>query len=200
MSHARDLGIAARLAEFSRRLAATACSDAAGTAMSLEAALATAATALAATMDGNGSIYLAGNGGSAAIVGHAHADLVNAAGLRAFVLHDSPLLTCMANDRGYPAAFAEILRRLRPGAADVLIAVGSSGRSPNLLAACDVARAGGARVLGFSGFDADNPLRRRGDINFWVDAADYGLVECAHQFLLHNLTDRLAARATPDQP
>lgn len=191
----RDLALAARLADFSRCLTATVCTDGDGGTQPLEQGLARASAAIAATAEGKGSVYLAGNGGSAAIVGHVHADLVNAAGLRAFVLHDSPLLTCMANDRGYAAAFAEILRRLRPAAGDVLIAVGSSGRSPNLLAAIDVARAGGASVLSFSGFAADNPLRRRGDLNFWIDAADYGLVECAHQFLLHNLTDRLAARA-----
>lgn len=188
----RNLGLSARLAHFARLVAETVCTDSNDTPLPLEAGLQDTVRLLAATHGSDGTIYLLGNGGSAAIVSHVQTDLVNAAGLRAFTLHESSLLTCMANDRSYPAAFSEILKRLRPKATDFLLIVSSSGRSQNLVNAADTFLNHGGRVITLTGFANDNPLRRLGQINLWIDSDDYGLVECAHQFLLHNLTDRLA--------
>lgn len=186
-----ELALTARLSRFAGLLEATECSCADGAAMPLESALEAIGDALAATR-GRGSVFLAANGGSAAIVSHVQTDLVNTAGLRAFTLHEPSLMTCMSNDHGYDQAFARILQQMRPTATDVLIAVSSSGRSPNLLAAADAFLAGGGTLVTLTGFAPDNPLRRMGRLNLWLDACDYGLVECGHQFLLHNLTDRLA--------
>ena len=46
-------------------------------------------------------------------------------------------------------------------------------------------------VVTFSGFSENNRLRLLGDSNFWCDSSDYGIVEISHQFLLHNLSDRI---------
>lgn len=138
----------------------------------------------------DGSVYLIGNGGSAAIVAHMQNDLVNKARLRAHVLHESSLLTCMSNDYGYDKAYAEILDRvLRPG--DLLIAVSSSGRSRNMLNAVEIAQARGAKVLTLTGFSAENPLRASGHFNIWLPSSDYGEVEVGHQLVLHYLADAL---------
>jgi D-sedoheptulose 7-phosphate isomerase len=136
-------------------------------------------------------VYLIGNGGSAAIVAHVRNDLVSKACMRAHVLHESSLLTCMSNDHGYERAYAEMLERfLRPG--DILIAVSSSGRSENILQAVDVAHARGASTITLSGFSPQNPLRAKGSINFWLPSNDYGEIEVGHQLILHYLSDILA--------
>jgi D-sedoheptulose 7-phosphate isomerase len=54
-----------------------------------------------------------------------------------------------------------------------------------------MARQKGAKVLTFTGFSSDNPLRQLGDLNLWLDCHDYGIVEVGHQLLLHYLSDRL---------
>ena len=138
-----------------------------------------------------GKVLLAGNGGSAAIVAHVHNDLAKMVGVRALALQDIPLLTALTNDLGYEHGYEQQVKRwVEPG--DLLIAVSSSGRSPNILAAVAAAREGGAEVVTYSGFTADNPLSRLGDINFYVEAASYGVVEMAHAVLLHHLTDSAA--------
>ena len=137
------------------------------------------------------SVYVIGNGGSAAIASHLVNDLVKVGHVRAFTLHDSSLLTCLANDYGYENAYAQALSQMAlPG--DVLIAISSSGRSMNIRNAAAQLWGKGGTVITLSGFDAANPLRALGDLNVWVDSADYGLVEVGHQFILHHLSDGLA--------
>ncbi len=141
--------------------------------------------------DDRGSVYVIGNGGSAAIASHVANDLINVVKLRATTLHDSSLLSCMANDYGYENAFSRVLGQMaNPG--DVLIAISSSGRSMNIRnAAAQMVDIGGT-VITLSGFAPDNPLRSLGDVNVWLDSSDYGLVEVGHQFVLHNISDRFA--------
>lgn len=135
---------------------------------------------------------LAGNGGSAAIVAHMQVDLCNSVGMRAMVFHDPSCLTCYANDHGYEQAFAIPAGNwAEPGG--LMVAVSSSGASPNILAAVEAARQGGMTVLTMSGFSPDNPLRRLGDLNFHVASQSYGLVETAHSCLAHYITDAAAA-------
>ena len=76
---------------------------------------------------------------------------------------------------------------------DLLVAISSSGRSENILNACRVAEEKRGRVITLSGFSSKNPLRGMGDLNFWIDAKDYGLVETAHFFLLHTIIDSLSS-------
>jgi D-sedoheptulose 7-phosphate isomerase len=136
-------------------------------------------------------VYLVGNGGSAALVAHVQNDLVNKARMRAHVLHESSLLTCMSNDYGYDRAYAEVLERF-VAPRDVLIAVSSSGRSSNILKAVDIAQDRGAQSITLSGFSPENPLRAKGRVNIWLPSADYGEVEVGHQLVLHYLSDALA--------
>lgn len=138
------------------------------------------------------SVYVIGNGGSAAVASHTVNDFLNVAKLCAFTLHDSSLLTCMANDYGYENAFARILAQVgKPH--DVLIAISSSGNSKNIRNAAAQATVSGMFVITLTGFASDNPLRALGDVNFWLDSRNYGQVEIGHQFLLHNMADRFGA-------
>lgn len=137
------------------------------------------------------TIYLVGNGGSAAVASHAVTDFVNVARLRAFVLHESALITCMANDFGYDQAFKRIINTVFCKN-DLLIAISSSGKSANICNAAKMAKSLGGTVVTLTGFNEENPLRKLGDINFWLNSTDYGFVEIGHLFLLHNIADRSA--------
>jgi D-sedoheptulose 7-phosphate isomerase len=67
----------------------------------------------------------------------------------------------------------------------MLVAISSSGRSPNILAAVDAAEELGLTVVTLSAKDAENPLRRRGHLNLYVAAETYGLAETSHAAALH---------------
>lgn len=189
-----ELLLTARAAEFQALLGACEFTDGAGAKLPLEAGIVCAQQILGAARERAGSVYLVGNGGSAGIASHATTDFVNVAKLRAQTVHDSSLLTCMANDYGYENAFARILAQLaRPG--DVLVAISSSGKSMNIRNAVESVKRIGGTVLTLSGFDRANPLRAMGDLNVWLDSRDYGFVEIGHQFILHNIADRFGRDA-----
>jgi D-sedoheptulose 7-phosphate isomerase len=131
-----------------------------------------------------GVIYLVGNGASASMASHYATDLAKNGGLHTQVFTDASLVTAIGNDIGYDQVFAEPLRgRGRSG--DMLVAISSSGRSPNILAAVEVADELEISVVTLTAKDAANPLRKRGDLNLYVAATTYGLAETAHAAALH---------------
>jgi D-sedoheptulose 7-phosphate isomerase len=141
-----------------------------------------------AAHDGGNKIMFIGNGGSASIASHLAIDFSKNRELRALAFNDPAALTCVANDLGYENVFAKpISVHARPG--DLLIAISSSGRSPNMLAATAAAREHDCGVITFSGFDEDNDLRQVGDVNFYVRSREYGFVEVAHLSLCHAVLD-----------
>jgi D-sedoheptulose 7-phosphate isomerase len=138
--------------------------------------------------DNGNKIMFIGNGGSAGIASHLAIDFSKNGGLRALSFNDPSALTCLANDLGYENVFAkQIDLHGRPG--DLLIAISSSGRSPNILRAVATARNRNCRIATYSGFSRDNDLRRLGDVNFFVPAQEYGFVEIAHLTLCHAVLD-----------
>jgi D-sedoheptulose 7-phosphate isomerase len=133
-------------------------------------------------------IMIVGNGGSEGVASHFETDLCNAVGVRA-VTFDSPgIVTALANDHGYGAVFERPIQ-LWASPGDVLVAISSSGRSENILRAVDAARHRQCRIVTLSGFRPDNPLRRAGDVNFYVASEAYGFVEVAHGAFTHFLAD-----------
>lgn len=142
-----------------------------------------------------GKTIIVGNGGSSAVASHVSTDLAKTSGLRVLNLNDPGLITCFGNDYGYERWVAEALRRhLDPD--DVAMLISSSGRSDNMIEAARAARAIGATIITLTGFDAENPLRALGDLNLWVDAADYNVVEITHLAWLLAVVDVLAESAT----
>ncbi len=140
------------------------------------------------TKEHGGIVYVIGNGGSAGLASHFSNDLMKTLQVPSQTFYDSNLLTCLANDIGYQNVFSYPLKQLlKPQ--DLLVAISSSGQSPNILNAAEAARSREAVLMTLSGFDGLNPLRALGDLNFWIDQKDYGLVEAAHFFLLHTIID-----------
>ena len=118
----------------------------------------------------NRRVFVAGNGGSAAIADHLCCDWTkgtHSPGLPPLRTHslasNVPVLTAIANDFGYDAVFSRQLEMLG-SAGDVLLLISSSGNSPNILAAVDTAKAMGITTIGLTGFTggALAPHRRRG--------------------------------------
>jgi D-sedoheptulose 7-phosphate isomerase len=137
----------------------------------------------------SGKVMLVGNGGSSSVVSHVQNDLCKAVGVRALVFTEQALLTALSNDIGYEAAY-ELPVRWWAEAGDLFLAVSSSGKSQNILRAAQASLEKGCNLVTFSGFDAGNPLRRMGELNFYVASHVYGYVETAHAALTHFITDR----------
>ncbi|NEW86421.1 SIS domain-containing protein [Rhodopseudomonas sp. WA056] len=145
--------------------------------------------------DGRKLMFI-GNGGSAAIASHMATDYSKNGGMRALCLNDGAMLTCLGNDYGYEQVFAKQIE-LFAQEGDLLIAISSSGRSPNILNAVAAARVRGCRVITLSGFSADNPLRREGDINFYLASDQYGFVELGHLTICHAILDFACGQRVP---
>ena len=191
---ASGVSLRSRAREFEDVIASTQVTDLEGVRRDTEASMASLVALFKELRAEGRRMYIIGNGGSAGVAGHAVTDFLNVAKLRASTLHDACLLSCMSNDYGYDVAFARILATMA-AAGDVLIAISSSGQSANIRNAAAEMRKLGGKVITLSGFKPDNPLRSLGDVNLWLSSSDYGMVEIGHQFILHNLADRLRLEA-----
>jgi len=163
-----------------------------------DAATALMARARATHAAGNKLIFV-GNGGSAAIASHMATDYSKNGGVRALALNDASMLTCLGNDLGYERVFAKQIE-LHARAGDLVIAISSSGRSANILNAVDAATAAGCAMATMSGFTPDNPLRRKGEWNFFVASDRYGFVEIGHLTICHAVLDFLCGLPAPVRP
>jgi len=157
-------------------------------AVCLESCVAGMGESCRAAHDAGGKVMFIGNGGSAGVCSHMAIDFSKNGGIRSVVFTDGSALTCLSNDFGFENVFSEQVA-LHGKAGDVLIAVSSSGRSANILKAAEVARQVGISLFTFSGFDADNPLRRMGEYNLHIPSHEYGMVEVGHQLILHAVLD-----------
>jgi phosphoheptose isomerase len=137
-------------------------------------------------------MFSCGNGGSASIANHMQCDHVKgirtATDLSPHVLSLSTnveLLTAIANDTGYENVFVyQLQAQSEPG--DVLIAVSSSGRSPNIVRALTWARDQGLHTIAITGFDG-GAARAVAEVSVHVDCTNYGIVEDLHQAIMHAL-------------
>ena len=142
---------------------------------------------------GGGTVFIAGNGGSAATASHMANDLgvgTRADGdlgaVRAVALTDGvATMTATANDHGYGAVFVRQLEvHYRPG--DRLVVISASGNSPNVVAAAEWVRERNGTVIGLLGFDGGR-LRSLCDVVVHVKTAagEYGPVEDVHVVVRH---------------
>ncbi len=165
--------------------------------------LAAIAAALTKCLQANGTIYTAGNGGSAAEALHLAEELIgryrsNRSPLRAICLNADPTaLTCIANDFGFDRVFARQCQSLLLPQ-DVLVVLSTSGNSPNIIEALKIARAKGATTIGLLGRDG-GACRALCDYAIVVAASasggDSAHIQEAHQVVIHLLCEALEANA-----
>lgn len=151
-------------------------------------------------------VFVIGNGGSAATASHFACDLSKGTRrdgpptFQVVSLTDNvPLLTAWANDSGYEHVFSEQLIALgRPG--DLLMAISTSGNSPNVVAAIDAARSCGMAVVGLTGRSGGH-LKPLADVVVNVPSDRIEVVEDAHLVVAHSLCvavrERLASGEVP---
>jgi len=139
--------------------------------------------------DAGHRMHFIGNGASAMMASHFAADACKNAKLNALAFNDASLLTAIANDVAFDEIFALPLSRLAR-AGDLVVAISSSGNSPNIVRALDASRSMRLQTVTLTGKGGDNKARARGDLNFYVPADRYGWVECAHQLILHYWLDQ----------
>lgn len=148
------------------------------------------------------TIFVIGNGGSAATASHLSCDLGKTvlgraplvqSRLRVISLTDNmPLITAWANDEGYEHIFAEQIRAsARPG--DMIIAITGSGNSPNIVKAVQAARDLGLKTIALLGFDGGQ-IRQLVDDYVLVPSSNYGFIEDVHMIAGHLITAYLKQR------
>lgn len=137
------------------------------------------------------TIFVFGNGGSAATASHIMCDLSkgtiagsDAPRLKVMAFTDNvPLLTAWANDAGYDQVFSQQVRNfVRPG--DVVLAISGSGNSPSVIQALKTARDLGATTLGMAGFQGGE-MKAFCDICAVVPADNIQVVEDLHHAIAH---------------
>jgi len=165
------------------------------------AAIDAIATRFTATLRDGGTLFFAGNGGSAAdaqhcaseyVVRYSHRHADRPAYAAVALGTDVAMLTAASNDLGFERAYARQVEALVTKR-DLLILHSTSGQSPNLLAAARVARTKGATVVALLGRDG-GPLRHLADIALVVDHDDTGRIQLVHMAAQHVIVGMVESR------
>jgi len=139
------------------------------------------------------TVFLCGNGGSAATASHFSVDLSKGASFqresrfRVYALTDSlPIITAYCNDVGYESIFVEQLKNLaRPG--DVLVTISASGNSPNVLRAAEYANSIGCKTIALTGGDGGK-LGAMAQLQIRVAEPHMGRIEDSHMAICHMIS------------
>lgn len=163
------------------------------------AAIQPLASAVESVWRADRTIFIAGNGGSAATASHFATDLCKttlshvpgARAIRAVALTDNAgLLTAWANDYAYERVFAEQLRNLARRD-DLLITISTSGESPNLIAAATAAAECGVATLALA--PPASTLATRVDIVIPIESESVQVAEDLHHIVCHAVTVHMTA-------
>ncbi len=145
------------------------------------------------------TMYVVGNGGSAATASHIQADF------RFFVRYftdfrpkvvaltdNVPLMTAISNDNSYEDVFVEQMKGVF-NEGDLLLAISASGNSPNVIKAVEFAKQLGGKTIGFCGFSGGK-LKELSDMPLYTpnENKDYGPIEDLHMILDHILVNYLS--------
>lgn len=161
--------------------------------------IAKALNILQAAYERDGRIYVFGNGGSWAIAGHWVTDFNKTIFSHHLDMHERRFrisripataeeVTAWANDVGYEMVFAGPLEAALEET-DVVIAISSSGNSPNIIKAVEVAKKHKVPVIGLSGFDGGK-LNQLADAKILIPTpkGEYEIVETTHDTVMHLMT------------
>jgi D-sedoheptulose 7-phosphate isomerase len=165
-------------------------------------AIAAAGHALAKSFAAGGRAFSCGNGGSMADAIHFAEELTgrfrdDRRGYAAAAISDPGHLPCVANDLGYDEVFARYVESHgRRG--DCLLAISTSGKSPNVLRAAEAARALGMMVIALTG-RRDSPLGARADFDLCTPGGDYSdRVQELHIKVIHILIELVERELAPE--
>lgn len=143
----------------------------------------------------NKNVFVCGNGGSLTTSDHFACDHGKGAlydtntQFSVYPLTTGSLITAIANDIGYEEVFSFQLS-MRARKDDVLVAISASGNSPNIIRALEQAKLMELKTIAFVGFDGGK-AKTLADIVLHVESENYGIVEDAHQSLMHVMAQQL---------
>jgi D-sedoheptulose 7-phosphate isomerase len=167
-------------------------------------ALIAAAESLRRVLEQNGTIYLCGNGGSAADAQHVAAELVGRFQRErepcaaVSLATNSSILTAISNDYGFDQVFSRQVRAsVTP--ADAVVGISTSGRSSNVLQAITVAREIGAYTLAFTG-EGGGPLAQIADARFLAPSENAARIQECHIVAWHIICDLIERSLTAVGP
>jgi D-sedoheptulose 7-phosphate isomerase len=149
----------------------------------------------------NGKLLVFGNGGSAADAQHIAGELINRflqerKALPAIALTtDGGVLTCIANDSGFENIFARQIEALGTKG-DVCLAISTSGKSANVVLACEQARKQGVRVIGLLGRDGGR-VAALCDLALIVPSDDTQRIQETHNLIGHIICELVEAEVFP---
>jgi D-sedoheptulose 7-phosphate isomerase len=152
----------------------------------------------------NGTLFVAGNGGSATTASHMVTDLgvgsqKHGIGIRAIGLTDNQgIITATANDLSYDRIFSEQLLLLGK-AGDLFLAFSASGNSKNILNAFEAAKEMNIKTIAITGFDGGE-MRKTADFNIHIPTSlgSYGIVEDIHSSVSHLITQLIRLNGIQD--
>jgi D-sedoheptulose 7-phosphate isomerase len=154
------------------------------------------------TLKNNGKVLFCGNGGSAADAQHLAAELsgrfyFDRPPLNAEALHvNTSFLTAVANDYSYDEIFARMVRA-QGHAGDTVIGLSTSGNSPNVLKAFDVAKELKMNVIAFTG-KSGGKMQEKADVLLNVPSGDTPRIQESHILLGHLLCEFIESRMFPN--
>jgi phosphoheptose isomerase len=151
-----------------------------------------AAAILSEAYSRRAGVFSCGNGGSASIANHLVCDHVKGVRTKTDLVprvvslsNNVELLTAIANDLAYEDVFAyQLQSQSQPG--DVLVAISSSGRSPNIVKALTWALDNGLHTIAITGFDG-GAARGVAEVAIHTECGNYGVIEDLHQAVMHAL-------------
>ena len=174
------------------------------TAYSLAPDIVTVAEHIINTLQNGGKVLTCGNGGSAADAQHFAAELVGRyrrerPGWSAIALTVDPsVLTSLCNDYGFEQIFARQVQALgRPG--DILVAISTSGRSKNVLAAVETASTLGIRTVGLTG-QGTSQLGEIVDHHLPIPSTNTAFIQQAHIAVIHIICELVEERLSGGTP
>ncbi len=157
-----------------------------------------AAALFADVLRAGGRVFSCGNGGSLCDAMHFAEELTgrfrdDRPGYAALAIADAGHMSCVANDFGYEQVFSRYVQA-HGRAGDALLAISTSGRSPNVIAAASAARGRGMRVVALTG-KAGTELARQSDITLCTPGGRYAdRVQELHIKVIHILIELIELR------
>lgn len=167
--------------------------DNSGTVMDTDVGFARLVEWIDACREDKRRIYFVGNGASASMASHFSTDLAKNAEVPTEVFTDCSLITATGNDFGYEQTFSYPLSQ-RMVDEEVLIAISSSGNSPNVVEAVKKTRELSGLAVTVTAMSPENTMRGLGDLNFYLPADSYGMAESGHAVVLHHIVDIFSER------
>lgn len=139
------------------------------------------------------NIFIFGNGGSHSIAEHISQDYRKFLDKNTFTISNNSIITAFSNDYGFENLFLNYLKSFKNFSNILVILISSSGNSNNIINCAKYCNHNKIDYISLSGFNEKNSLNILESNNcllkVWVNSKSYGIVELAHESLLHSIVD-----------